>query len=132
MKNKNIVKNKKAQALVAMFAYVSVVSLIGVYITIYAKNLHGAVVRSMNHTKAYYAAEAGMIRMMDQMEQWRRAGDANFISGARAGTYGPNLIPDMSRAPATIRNKMDFNVTTDVVYNTNQTYRLRSRVSNWL
>ena len=55
-------KRNKAQAMVVVFIYISVVSLMAIYMMVYAANMHTMVIREINHTKAFYAAEAALIR----------------------------------------------------------------------
>ena len=65
MMNKS--KRTKAQAMVVVFIYISIVSLIGIYMMMYAVNLHNMVIREINHTKAFYAGEAALIQSFSQL-----------------------------------------------------------------
>ena len=60
-------KRNKAQAMVVVFIYISVVSLMGIYMMVYAANLHNMVIREINHTKAFYAGEAALIQSFSQL-----------------------------------------------------------------
>ncbi|MBU1044661.1 MAG: hypothetical protein KJ915_09740 [Candidatus Omnitrophica bacterium] len=55
---------EKAQAMVVAFIYISIVSLIAVYMMAYANNLHNVVVRNIKHSMSFYAAEGALIRVM--------------------------------------------------------------------
>lgn len=57
-------KRNKAQAMVVVFIYISVVSLMAIYLMMYAANLHSIVIREINHTRAFYAGEAGLIQSL--------------------------------------------------------------------
>ena len=57
-------KKNKAQAMVVVFIYISVVSLMAIYLMMYAANLHSIVVRDIAHTRAFYAGEAGLIQSL--------------------------------------------------------------------
>jgi len=57
-------KKNKAQAMVVVFIYISVVSLMAIYLMMYAANLHSIVIRNINHTRAFYAGEAGLIQSL--------------------------------------------------------------------
>jgi len=54
-------KNNKAQAMVVVFVYISVVSLLAIYLLTFASNLHNIVVREISHARAFYAAEAVLV-----------------------------------------------------------------------
>ena len=60
-------KKNKAQAMVVVFIYISVVSLMGIYMMVYAANLNKMVIREMNQTKAFYAGEAALIQSFSQL-----------------------------------------------------------------
>ncbi len=66
MKNKT--KKQKAQAMVVAFIYVCVISLIGIYMMTYAKNLHDIVVREVRHSMGFYAGEAGLINAFASLD----------------------------------------------------------------
>lgn len=64
IKKKKTISNKKrekAQAMVVVFVYISVMSLMGIYMMLYASNLHNLVIREINYQRAFYAAEAGLL-----------------------------------------------------------------------
>jgi hypothetical protein len=105
-------KNKKnrAQAMVVVFVYISVVSLMGIYLMMYAANLHSIVVREINHTRAFYAAEAGLIRTL-----------------ARHGSGGSFTVP-IPDASGKVMTVDVFSTATGI----SGTYReIKARVSNW-
>ncbi|MCG2712191.1 MAG: hypothetical protein L6416_07720 [Candidatus Omnitrophica bacterium] len=60
-------KRNKAQAMVVVFIYISVVSLLGIYMMVYAANLHNMAIREINHAKAFYAGEAALIQSFSQL-----------------------------------------------------------------
>lgn len=66
MKKMQKSRKNKAQAMVVVFIYISVVSLMGIYMMVYAANLNQLVIREINHTKAFYAGEAGLINSFSQ------------------------------------------------------------------
>ena len=53
--------------MVVVFVYISVVSLMGIYMMVYAANLHNMVIREINHEKAFYAGEAALIQSFSQL-----------------------------------------------------------------
>lgn len=71
-----MIKNKrnKAQAMVVVFIYISVVSLMGIYMMVYAANLHNMVIREINHEKGFYAGEAALIQSFSQLCNGEAAG----------------------------------------------------------
>ncbi|MCP4648991.1 MAG: hypothetical protein GY853_02760 [PVC group bacterium] len=90
-------KNNKAQAMVVVFVYISVISLIAVQITTYASSLRKFVGREILHTKAFYAAEAGLIRKMEEFYF-----DANIPYVVNAGVGVANFqFPEIELIPAT-------------------------------
>ncbi|MBU1088186.1 MAG: hypothetical protein KKD05_11810 [Candidatus Omnitrophica bacterium] len=71
---KNIPKKtdrEKAQAMVVSFIYVSIVSLIAIYMMSYAHNLNKVVSRDIKHSMSFYAAEGALIRVMSLRELGR-------------------------------------------------------------
>ena len=60
-------KRNKAQAMVVVFIYISVVSLMGIYMMIYAANLNRIIIREINHAKGVYAGEAALIQSFTQL-----------------------------------------------------------------
>ncbi len=60
-------KKNKAQAMVIVFVYLSVISLMGIYMMTYASNLHTFVAKEVKHQKALNAAESGMVMAMVRM-----------------------------------------------------------------
>ena len=60
-------KRNKAQAMVVVFIYISVVSLMGIYMMVYAANLNKLVIREINHAKGFYAGEAALIQSFSQI-----------------------------------------------------------------
>ncbi|MFH1092870.1 MAG: hypothetical protein V1739_01790 [Candidatus Omnitrophota bacterium] len=97
-------KRNKAQAMVVVFIYISVVSLMGVYMMVYAANLNTLVIREINHTKAFYAGEAALIQSF-------------------ASLCGGGGVSNMSFPPMT--------VTVDSAGIGNGYTRIRATVSNW-
>ena len=67
MRKRQKSKKNKAQAMVVVFIYISVVSLMGIYMMVYAANLNNIVTREINHTQAFYAGEAALIQGFSQM-----------------------------------------------------------------
>lgn len=67
MEKKQKSKRNKAQAMVVVFVYISVVSLIGIYMMLYAANMHNLVIREINYTKGFYAGEAALIQSYSQL-----------------------------------------------------------------
>ena len=59
--------------MVVVFIYISVVSLMGIYMMVYAANLHDLVIRDINHEKAFYAAEAALIQSFTELCNGRAA-----------------------------------------------------------
>ncbi len=98
-------KRNKAQAMVVVFIYISVVSLMGIYMMVYAANLHNMVIREINHTKAFYAGEAALIQSFSQLCTGRPA------------------VVNMSFPPMTIRVR---SAAAPDGYR-----RIRATVSNW-
>ncbi len=50
-----------------VFIYISVVSLMGIYMMIYAANLNRIIIREINHAKGVYAGEAALIQSFSQL-----------------------------------------------------------------
>ena len=82
-------KRNKAQAMVVVFIYISVVSLMGIYMMVYASNLHNMVIREINYTKAFYAGEAALIQSFSQL---CNASPPTAASGAVNMTYAEKAI----------------------------------------
>lgn len=61
----NIKKRESAQAMIVVFVYISVVSLIGIYLMLMAGNLHSLVAREIRLTQAFYAAQAALVRSIE-------------------------------------------------------------------
>ena len=55
-------RKDKAQAMVVSFIYLSVLSLMGIYMMSYAKGLNQLIVREVNYAKALYAGEAALMQ----------------------------------------------------------------------
>ena len=98
-------KRQKAQAMVVSFIYISIVSLMAVYLMSYAHNLHSLVAKELKHSQAFYAGEAAMIRAMTECYR-----------GATV-TSSWNLTP------------MSISISTTSL--TGGTRRIRAVVSNW-
>lgn len=85
-------KRNKAQAMVVVFIYISVVSLMGIYMMVYAANLHNLVIREINHEKAFYAGEAALIQSFSQL--------CNGEAAAVNMTFPPmTVVVDAAAAP---------------------------------
>lgn len=92
-------KKNKAQAMIVVFIYISIVSLIGIYLMLLASNLHEQVIRQINHSRGFYAAEASLINAF-----LRRSGGTTWgssvmtfpatsdTSGAGGGGITVNII----------------------------------------
>ncbi len=105
MKKTHKSKREKAQAMVVVFIYISVVSLMGIYMMVYAANLHNMVIREINYTKAFYAGEAALVQSFTQL--------------CTAGAAAVNItFPPMS-------------VTVDSAAAPDGYTRIRATVSNW-
>jgi len=106
MMEPNLPKKNKAQAMVVVAIYISVVSLLGVYMMVFASQLNNQVVREYNHLRGVYAGEAGLIVSISRMF-------TNTANGAVALTFSPITV----------------NVTSTAV---GVGFQLRSVVSNWI
>lgn len=101
-------KRNRAQAMVVVFIYISVVSLMGIYMMTYAANLHNLVIREINHEKAFYAGEAALIRAFSQLC------NANALSGNMSFppmtvTINTAAAPDgYTRIEATVSNWQEY------------------------
>ena len=102
-------KKNKAQAMVVVFIYVSVVSLMGIYMMVYAANLNQTVIREINYEKGFYAGEAGLIQ--------------SFCEGGTAETITFPPPPGKTSTPMTV-------VVTPVDIGNGYT-RIRAVVRDW-
>ncbi len=128
-KKKN--RNNKAQAMIVVFVYVGVLALIAVYVTTYANNLHRMAVKNINHTKAFYAAEAGIIR---QMAVAQLAADPTNPTTVVIAAFD---FPDLGEIPPgtdPTHDRLQCTVTVSVsnagMAHTDE-YWIRSTVSDW-
>lgn len=64
---KKLNKNNKAQAMIVVFVYIGVVSICAVALMYYAAYFNHTVSYQLNHTNAYYAGEAGLVRAATEL-----------------------------------------------------------------
>jgi len=99
--------NNKAQAIIIIFVYMGVVSLMGIFLIKYAANLNHLVVQQLNHAKAVNAAEAGVIRRLTERYNGATAGASysfTFDGMTVAISDVAMATPNSSRIVATISN----------------------------
>ena len=113
----NRLKNNKAQAMILAFVYLGAIAILSVVLLYYANSINRQMAKALNHTRAYYAAEAGLVRKLMELS----------ISGDTDSQIfcfpDVNLIPNGTGCGY---NRVDVNVSVSVVGN-----RVRSVVTNW-
>ena len=101
-------RRDKAQAMVVVFIYISVVSLIGIYMMVYAANLNTLVIREINHDKAVYAGEAALIQSFSQLCNGGAAA-VNMTFAPMAVVIDSAAAPDgYTRIRATVSNWQEY------------------------
>lgn len=112
-------KNNRAQALILVFVYISLVSIVGLSLMTYAGKLRKLVGRHTLRARAFYAAEAGLIMRMTQLY--------NITA------VTPNItFPDTTIMDGAYDQAWTCTVLTSVVANPEPTtFLLRARVQNW-
>ncbi|MBU4479368.1 MAG: hypothetical protein KKH34_09845 [Candidatus Omnitrophica bacterium] len=99
-------KNNKAQAMVIVFVYLSIVSLIGIYLMTYAMNLHDLAVREIYHSRAYYLAEAALIINLTRLYTGLAVIDFPEFSPITVTVVNQNMGVGNRRLVATVDNWM--------------------------
>ena len=102
-------KKNKAQAMVVVFIYISVVSLMGIYMMVYASNLHNMVIREINYEKGFYAGEAGLIQSFSQLSSGAGGAAVTMTFGdlanpIRVGVTGVSIGNGYTRIRAIVRD----------------------------
>ncbi|MFH1460367.1 MAG: hypothetical protein ABIG64_08395 [Candidatus Omnitrophota bacterium] len=111
-------KQNQGQAMLITFIYVSISALIGITLMGYAQRINTLVIKEIAHTKAWYAAEAGLMAAIS----WRFGGNAlnqniSFpITSDPLGRLVVVQIEDVDVSPAPPAEQIIF---------------LRATVNNW-
>jgi hypothetical protein len=96
-------KRERAQAMVVAFIYISVASLMAIYMISYANNLHQIVVREINHSRAFYAGQSGLVRALADLTAGETVSDQN-IGGITVTTNSAGVAQDNRVITSTVNN----------------------------
>ena len=118
-------KKEKAQAMVSMFIFISVVAMTAIFVNIYAMNQHSQIIHAMRRAVAFYAGEAAIIYRLDQLRT--NTGAQDGITVADVTFYYPDtsLIPG---APLVGVNPYQFRVDLSTTHSGDGNYLIEAEV----